>query len=122
MSGYSVDLGERVITVRESGKTHARIAETFRIRVSSIQRYLSRYKTTGSVEATKQGRAQPLIKPSDAARVRAMVARKSDARLEWSCQEWEPISGVKIRPQTMSRAVWRFDQPRKKDGQRLGAE
>ena len=122
MSGYSVDLRERVIKTWESGKTQAWIAATFSISVSSMKRYISRYKTTGSVAPTQQGREQPLIKTSDEAALRAMVKRKSDARLEWYCQEWEQSSGVKVSPQTMSRALLRFGLPRKKDGQRLGTE
>jgi len=122
MSGYSVDLRERAIKAWESGKTQAWIAETFSISVSSIKRYISRYKATGNVASTQQGREQPLIKPSDEAAIRAMVARKSDAGLVWYCAEWEQVSGVKVSPQTMSRALLRFGLPRKKDGQRLGAE
>ena len=122
MSGYSVDLRERVIKTWESGKTQAWIAVTFSISVSSIKRYISRYKMTGSVQPTQQGREQPLIKTSDEAAIRAMVKRKSDARLVWYCQEWKQISGVQVSPQTMSRALLRFGLPRKKDGQRLGTE
>lgn len=119
MSGYSVDLRTRVITAWESGKTQAWIATTFSISVSSIKRYISRYKATGNVEPTKQGREQPLIKDSDEAVIRAMVKRKSDAKLEWYCAEWEATTGIKVSPQTMSRAWLRFGLPRKKDGQRL---
>ena len=122
MSGYSEDLRERVIKAWESGKTQAWIAATFSISVSSIKRYISRYKTTGSVASTQQGREQPLIKTSDEATLRAMVKQKSDARLVWYCQEWEQSSGVKVSPQTMSRTLLRFGLPRKKDGQRLGTE
>src|SRR5258706_3015079 len=122
MSGYSVDLRERVIKIWESGKKQAWIAATFSISVSSIKRYSSRYKTTGNVVQTKQGWEQPLIKTSEEAALRAMVKRKPEARLEWYCREWEQSSGVKVSPQTMSRALLRFGLPRKKDGQRLGTE
>jgi transposase len=119
MSGYSVDLRERVIKAWENGKTQAWIAATFSISVSSIKRYISRYKATGSMAPTQQGREQPLIKESDAPAIRAMVKRKSDARLAWYCAEWTQATGVKVSPQTMSRALLRFGLPRKKDGQRL---
>lgn len=118
MSGYSVDLRERVMVAWESGKTQAWMAATFRLSVSSIKRYITRYKTTGSVAPTKQGREQPLIKDRDQAAVVAMVQRKSDAGLEWYCAEWEQATGVKVSPQTMSRTLRRFGLPRKKDGQR----
>lgn len=122
MSGYSVDLRERAIKAWESGRTQAWIAEAFSVSVSSIKRYIQRYKATGKVTPTQQGREQPLIKASDEAAVVAMVARKSDGGLAWYCAEWERVSGVKVSPQTMSRALLRFGLPRKKDGQRLGAE
>lgn len=122
MSGYSVDLRERAIKAWQSGKTQAWIAETFSISVSSVKRYISRYKARGNVAPTQQGREQPLVKPSDETAIRAMVARKSDAGLVWYCQEWERVSGVKVSPQTMSRALLRFGLPRKKDGRRLGTE
>lgn len=119
MSGYSVDLRERVIKAWESGKPQAWIAATFSISVSSIKRYISRYKATGSVAPIQQGREQPLIKESDAPAIWAMVKGKSDARLDWYCAEWAQATGVKVSPQTMSRALLRFGLPRKKDGQRL---
>lgn len=118
MSGYSVDLRERVIKACESGKTQAWIAATFSISVSSIKRYISRYKATGSLAPTQQGREQPLIKDSDEAAIRALVARKSDARLDWYCAEWQQATGVSVSPQTMSRALLRFGLPRKKDSRR----
>ena len=114
MNGYSVDLRERVIKAWESGKTQAWIAETFRISVSSIKRYIKRYKATGNVAPTQQGREQPLIKASDEAAIVAMVGRKSDAGLVWYCIEWEQVSGVKVSPQTMSRALLRFARNPKK--------
>ncbi len=98
------------------------MAETFSSSVSSIKRYIRRYKATGKVTPTQQGREQPLIKPSDETAIRAIVARKSDAGLVWYCAEWAQVSGVKVSPQTMSRALLHFGLPRKKDGQRLGAE
>ena len=42
MSGYSVDLRERIIKAAESGKTQGWIAATFSVSVSSIKRYISR--------------------------------------------------------------------------------
>src|SRR5215218_5805921 len=101
MSSYSVDLRERIIKAWDSGKRQAWIAATFSVSVSSIKRYISRYKATGSVAPTHQGREQPLIQASDEAAIRALVARKSDAKLAWYCQEWEQATGVKVSPQTM---------------------
>ena len=42
MSGYSVDLRERVVKARQEGKTQAWMAETFRISMSKQPQALPR--------------------------------------------------------------------------------
>jgi putative transposase len=114
MSGYSTDLRERVIRAVENGKSQAWIAETFQISVSSIKRYLGRFRQTGSVAPTVQGREQPLIKAEQAAAVQAMVDDQPDATLEAYCDAWEKRTGQRVSDSTMCRALQRFDRPRKK--------
>ena len=62
MSGYSEDLRERVIKAWQSGKKQGWLAETFAISVSTVKRYIARYKALGHVRATAQKRKQPTIK------------------------------------------------------------
>lgn len=122
MSGYSIDLRERVIRAVENGKTQAWIAETFQISVSSIKRYVSRLGQTGSVAPTVQGREQPLIKDEQATAIQAMVDVHPDATVAAYCDEWEKRTGQRVSASTMCRALQRFDRPRKKDsaGRRAG--
>jgi transposase len=121
MSGYSMDLRERVISAWQTGKRQAWIAKTFQISVSSIKRYISRYRQTGSVAPTIQQREQPLIKAEDAPAVQAMVDAQADATLEAYCEDWEKRTGQRVSDSTMSRALMRFDRPRKKNSPRRGA-
>lgn len=114
MSGYSMDLRERVITAWQKGQTQAWIADTFELSVSTIKRYISRFRQTGSVAPTKQGREQPLIKDEQAAAVQAMVDDQPDATLEGYCAAWKDRTGQSVSDSTMSRALQRFDRPRKK--------
>jgi transposase len=114
MNGYSTDLRDRVIRAVENGKSQAWIAETFQISVSSIKRYLSRYRQTGNVAPTVQGREQPLIKDEQAVAVHAMVDAQPDATLEGYCEAWEKRTGQRVSTATMCRALQRFDRPRKK--------
>ena len=114
MSGYSTDLRERVIGAWQEGNPQAWIVETFQISVSSLKRYISRYRQTGSVEATIQGREQPLIKTDQRSAVQAMVDESPDATVEGYCEEWEKRTGQRVSASTMSRALQRFDRPRKK--------
>ena len=114
MSGYSIDLRERIITARESGKTQAWIAATFQVSVSSIKRYIQRYRDTGSVAPTQQGREEPLIKDSHRPDIEAMVRSAPQATLERYCQLWYEQTGMPVSIQTMSRVLLRFGWPRKK--------
>jgi putative transposase len=114
VSGYSQDLRERVITAWQNGKRQAWIAETFQISVSSIKRYISRFRQTGSVAPTIQQREQPLIKAEQAPAVQAMVDECPDATLDEYCEDWEKRTGQRVSDSTMSRALMRFDRPRKK--------
>ena len=121
MSGYSMDLRERVITAWQNGKRQAWIAETFEISISSIKRYISRFRQMGSVTPTMQQREQPLIKAAQAVVVQAMVDAHPDATLEAYCEDWEKRTGQRVSDSTMSRALERFDRPRKKNGGRRRA-
>src|SRR5574338_1421984 len=114
MSGYSVDLRERVIAARQEGKTHAWIAQTFKISVSSVKRYIERFERTGCVEATQQQRQQPIIHEGYRAAIDALVQRLADATLEEYCDAWARDSGQRVSIQTMSRTLIRFGWPRKK--------
>lgn len=114
MSGYSMDLRERVMTAWQNGKPQAWIADTFKISVSSIKRYIRRFRQTGSVASTIQQREQPLIKAEQAQAVQAMVDEHPDATLEAYCEDWEKRTGQRVSDSTMSRALQRFDRPRKK--------
>src|SRR5579864_1522045 len=114
MSGYWVDLRERVVKARQEGKTQAWIGETFRISMSSVKRYIERFERTGSVAATHQQRQQPIIHEGYGAAIDALVQRLAAATLEDYCDAWERESGLRVSIQTMSRTRLRFGWPGKK--------
>jgi transposase len=121
MRGYSLDLRERVIVAWQNGKSQAWIAETFKIRVSSIKRYISRFRQTGSVGPTIQQREQPLIKAEQAQAVPAMVDAQPDVTREGYGEDWEKRTGQPVSDSPMRRALQRFDRPRQKNGGRRRA-
>ncbi len=118
MSGYSTDLRERVIGAWQMGRSQGWIAETFQVSVSSIKRYISRFRQTGSVAATSQGREKPIIGAEQASGIQAMVDEHPDATLERYCDLWEERTGQRVSDSTMCRALARFDRGRKKDDRR----
>ncbi len=114
-----MDLRERVIRAWENGKTQQWIAETFDLSISTVKRYISRYRQTGEVGPTLQKRAQPLIGEADRIVLEQMVAQAPLATLVEYCEAWEQHSGVRVSTVTMCRALQRLDLPRKKDQRRV---
>ena|SRR5437763_14432223 len=107
MSGYSVDLRERVVKARQEGKTQAWVAQTFKIRVSSVKGYIERFKRRGTVQATQQERQQRVIQDGSRGAIDALVQRLADATLEEYCAAWQSESGRRVSIQSMSRTLLR---------------
>lgn len=116
MSGYSMDLRERIIQAWENGKTQRWIAETYAVNISTVKRYISRYRQTGSVAPSVQGRQKPIIGEADRSAIERMVAQTPMATLAQYCEQWASQSGMPVSIQTMSRVLQRFGLGRKKDG------
>lgn len=114
MSGYSNDLRERIVAARQAGHDIKWIAETYQVSESSVKRYVRRYRETGSIAATVQGREQPLVGEDQREAITAMVKADRDATLEAYCEQWQDLTGQRVSIQTMSRVLIRFDLPRKK--------
>ena len=121
MIGYSTDLRERVVNALQEGKSQAWVATTFRVSISSVQRWLARYRQTGKVAATIQKRMVGLIQAEDYPTLQALVARLPEAQLPQYVQEWERETGVVVSTQTMSRMLVRLGLRRKKDRRRTRA-
>jgi transposase len=75
MGAYSNDLRERVIAAWEEGQTQAWIAKTYRVSSGTVKRYMARYRATGTVAPTVQGRMQPLITVAHEALLGDLVAQ-----------------------------------------------
>jgi transposase len=107
MSGYSLDLRERIVAARQEGKTQAWIAATFQVSVSTVKRYLGRLAQTGSVAATVQRRTEAKISGPYLAQLRSQVDEMGRATLAQHCVAWEQRTGMRISEATMCRALAR---------------
>ena len=121
MTGYSTDLRERVVSALQDGKSQAWVAATFRVSLSSVQRWLARYRQTGEVAATVQKRMAGLIGAEAYPALQALVARLPEAQLPQYVEEWERATGVRVSTKTMSRMLVRLGLRRKKDRRGTGA-
>src|SRR3712207_9569167 len=76
MRAYSMDLRERVVAAVDAGMRPAQVAARFEVSVRSVERYLARRRTTGSLAPSVQ-RHGP--KPEKKARVQPWLAARLEA-------------------------------------------
>lgn len=114
MKQYSADLRERLLGAIDAGLPLAEAARLFRVCPSTIRRWQSRQRRTGSVAARPRPGRTPRIGPVQAATLRAQVAAHHDATLAQHCAHWETAQGVRVSVATMSRVIRRLGITRKK--------
>src|SRR4051812_18611941 len=106
MRAYSMDLRERVVAAVDAGMRPAQAAARFDVSVRSVERYLARRRTTGSLAPSVQ-RHGP--KPEKKARVQAWLAARLDAAADATLAEhataFAERPGVVVSTATMSRSL-----------------
>src|ERR687886_1653978 len=106
MRAYSMDLRERVVAAVDAGMRPAQAAARFDVSVRSVERYLARRRTTGSLAPSVQ-RHGP--KPEKRARVQAWLAGRLDAAADATLAEhataFAEQTGVVVSTATMSRSL-----------------
>jgi transposase len=107
MSGYSVDLREGIIKAWQAKKKQGWIAESDGVSVSSVKRYIGRYKAEGHVQATVQGRMKPSIGDEQLPVLVEPLKAHSDVTLAQHVDLWEASHGVRVGVSTMWRAIER---------------
>lgn len=115
MNAYSQDLRERVIAAVEAGQqARAEIAETFEVSESTIDKWMKRWRDTGSVAALPfaGGRQRALKECTNV--IRAEVKRQPDVTLDELCERVEAQTGVSASCSMMSRELQLLALPRKK--------
>ena len=115
MNAYSQDLRERVIGAVEAGQqSRSDIAETFEVSESTIDKWVKRWRDTGSVAALPfaGGRQRTLTRCTTI--IRAEVKRQPDVTLDELCERVEAQTGVSASRSMMSRELQVLALPRKK--------
>lgn len=105
MSGYSLDLRERVIKAWQEGKTQAWLAKTYVISLSTVKRYIGRYQALGHVQATRQRRKQPTIGDEQLPLLVEQLKANGRATLEKHIELWAQQQGIQVSVSMMWRAI-----------------
>jgi transposase len=114
MRPYSEDLRERVMAAIDRGKRREEVAARFSVSVPTITRWVRRRRETGGL-AAKPVPGPPAVKMGalmDA--LPGRLAERADATLDEQCAWWYEVSRVEVSTATMSRALARLRETRKK--------
>lgn len=114
MRGYSLDLRERVIRSWQQGQTQAWMAETYGMSVSTIKRYIARYREAGHVQASVPRYKPPTICDEQLGELVRQLEAQPDATLAEHIQTWGEHSGQWVSVSMMWRAIQRAGWTRKK--------
>jgi transposase len=115
MKPYSQDLRERVIAgVDEAQQSQAKIAETFKVSCSTVEKWWQRQRETGSCAALPHGGGQARALRDCADFIRTRLQQQPDLTLEELCIRVADATGVKVSPSMMCRELQRLRLPRKK--------
>ena len=115
MKAYSQDLRERVITAVGAGQqTRPEIAETFEVSESTIDKWVKRWRDTGSVAALPFAGGRRRTLKGCTTIIRAEVKRQPDVTLDELCERVAARTGVSASRSMMSRELQGLALPRKK--------
>ncbi len=115
MKPYSQDLRDRVIAAVEAGQhSYPEIATTFAVSESTLDKWVKRWRDTGSVAALPfaGGRQRALKDCADV--IRAEVKQQPDVTLDELCERVTTQTAVTASRSMMSRELQVLALPRKK--------
>ncbi len=107
MTGYSDDLRERAIHSWQEGKTQAWIADTFEISVSTLKRYITRFREEGHVKAREQSYQQPRLRDEQLPMLVEQLKAHPDVTVINHAELWEAATGQHLNHSMMWRAIQR---------------
>ena len=117
MSGYSVDLRQRIVSSVEHGMPKAQAARTFSVSLSSVKRYVNKADRGESLVPKK--RPGSALKLDEKARklLEDDLHARSFASLQERCDYIEAMTRLSVSRSTMCRAIARLGPTRKKGGE-----
>jgi len=121
MKAYSADLRQRIVQAVAEGSSQPVVAARFNVSLTSVKRYVTQWRATGSLAPQpRPGRPRAIPPAADAALI-AQFKADPDATLATYCERWEAAAGVRVSQSTMCRAQQRIGWTRKKASECDGA-
>lgn len=114
MSGYSVDLRERIVSAVEGGVSKAQAARTFSVSLSSVKRYVGKAERGESLVPKKRPGSAPKLDEKATKLLENDLEERPFASLQERCEYIEAMTGLSVSRSTMCRAIARIGPTRKK--------
>ncbi len=113
---YSDDLRERVVAAYLRGDgTYEEIAESHDLGVATVNRWVSRYRRTGTVSADRMGgRRPPIVDQAGGKHLMQWLRKNPDLTIDELIERYWEQRQVKVSQGSMSRALARLGLTRKK--------
>ena len=106
MRAYSRDLRERVVAAVDAGATQPEAAARFGVGLRTVERYLARRRSTGSLAATEQRHGpEPTVRRQLHAWLPARLDAAADATLAEHVAAFVAGGGARVSLASMSRAI-----------------
>jgi transposase len=113
MSGYSVDLRQRIVSAVEGGMSKAQAARTFSVSLSSVKRYVEKAERGGSLTPGKSPGAAPKL-DKKARKLLEDLKERPYRTLQERRDYVEAVSGTSVSRSTICRAIAKIGPTRKR--------
>ena len=117
MSGYSVDLRERIVSSVEGGMSKAEAARTFSVSLSSVKRYVNKANRGESLAPKKRPGSLPKLDEKARKLLEDDLHERPFVTLRDRCEYIEVVTGLSVSRSTVCRAIARIGPTRKKGGE-----
>jgi transposase len=114
MSGYSVDLRQRIVSAVEEGISEAQAARTFSVSLSSVKRYVEKAGRRESLAPKKRPGSAPKLDEKARKLLEDDLKERPFVSLQERCDYIEVMTGISVSRSTMCRAIARIAPTRKK--------
>lgn len=115
MRAYSEDLRQRVVEAVEQGNHPVEVAQTFKVSLASVKRFIKQQREQGHLRAQRpSGRPRTLSGEHEATLIK-QVTQHTDASLDEHAALLNEAIGRRVSLMTVQRTLLRLGITRKKD-------
>lgn len=114
MNAYSMDLRLRVLSAVDAGMPRRKVAQTFGVSLSTIERLVRARREQGHVTPKSRPGLARHIGPAQHADLEVLLRAQPDATLEAHVLTWHQEHGRRVSASTLCRALQRAGWTRKK--------